>query len=64
MIKSSPFGSTTLTGEDADRFIRHLKEDPPNPLAKAALESGKKMLKEFEMNGGFVILDLSVVNKT
>lgn len=59
MIKSSPFGPTILSGEDAERFIRHMEEDLPNPLAQAALESGRKLLKEFELNDGFAILNAS-----
>ncbi len=44
MIKSSPFGPVILSGEDANRFIRHIEEDPPNPLAQASLDRGQKML--------------------
>lgn len=44
-IESSPFGSTTLSGEDAARFLRHIQEDGPNPRAIAAYKRGKVVLQ-------------------
>lgn len=42
-IKSSTFGRTELSGKDAARFIVHMNEDKPNPIAKKNLEEGKKL---------------------
>jgi len=40
-IKSSPFGGWKLSGKEAERFIRHMREDKPNLAAIAALERGR-----------------------
>ncbi|AUZ85136.1 hypothetical protein [Methylophaga nitratireducenticrescens] len=45
-IKSSTFGRVELSGEEAARFIRHMKEDKPNPLAQASLEAGRRLRRE------------------
>ena len=55
-IKSSTFGRVELSGKDAERFIKHMNEDKPNPLALAALargrENSEKILKgeSFKLN--------------
>ena len=45
-IESSPFGPTTLSGEDAERFLRHVREDAPNPRAIEAYKRGKALLAD------------------
>jgi len=42
-IKSSAFGCTSLTGEDAIRFIVHINEDKANPKAQRNLIEGRKL---------------------
>ncbi len=44
-ITSSAFGRTELSGEDAARFLRHVQEDGPNPLAIEAYKRGKAVLQ-------------------
>jgi hypothetical protein len=44
-IKSTTFGRTELSGQDAVRFIQHMNEDKPNEKLKLALERGKKILE-------------------
>lgn len=44
-IKTSTFGRVELSGKDAERFQRHMKEDKPNPKAQATLGSGRKLLR-------------------
>jgi hypothetical protein len=47
-IKSTTFGRTELSGEDATWFIRQMNEnkpkDQPNEKIKSALEKGRKVL--------------------
>ena len=54
-IKSKPFGPTILAGKAAERFLRHMKEDKPNPLSIASLERGRKLIEEMERNGSVKI---------
>lgn len=49
-IKSDTFSRVELTDTDAARFLRHLKEDAPNPKAKAAYQRGKAVLQHV-LNG-------------
>ena len=44
MIKSSPFGPTILSGEDAEKFLEQIKSPAPNRLAQESLERGRKLL--------------------
>jgi len=34
-----------LSAKDAQRLLRHMAEDPPNPLAKASLKRGRYLIK-------------------
>lgn len=43
-IKSDNFGRVTLSGDDAVQFVNHMKNDKPNPKAKAALVRGRQVL--------------------
>jgi len=43
-IKSSTFGRVELSGADAARFIKHMKEDKPNRQAKSSLQRGRAIL--------------------
>lgn len=49
-IKSSPFGPTILSGEDAEQFRRQMRDDPP-PEAHAAVRRGRVMLLEYVQKG-------------
>lgn len=44
-IKSTTFGRTELSGQDAARFIQHMNEDKPNEKLKFSREDGKKLLE-------------------
>lgn len=63
-IKSSPFGKIVLTGEDAERFIRHMNEDKPNPVAKASLERGSELLKQIAAGESFKLKMPKNLHKT
>lgn len=41
--KSRPFGRMELSGKDAERFIRHMHEDKPNPAAISSLKRGREI---------------------
>lgn len=45
-IKSNPFGGWKLSGKEAERFIRHMRDDKPNPAAIAALERGREAVEK------------------
>ncbi|WP_194579405.1 hypothetical protein [Vibrio anguillarum] len=50
-IKSSAFGRTVLTGQDAVRFFVHMDEDKPNPKAQKNIVEGRKLraaMKEWQ----------------
>lgn len=44
-IKTSTFGRVELSGQEAARFIRHMHEDKPNPMAQASLVRGRELLR-------------------
>ena len=44
-IKSSAFGRTELSGEDAARFIKHMEEDKPSEWLIANLQEGRELLE-------------------
>lgn len=58
-IKTSTFGRVELSGKDAARFIKHMKEDKPNSYALAAMERARKISEKlrkgeksiFSLNG-------------
>lgn len=45
-IKSETFSRVQLTDQDAARFVQHIKEDLPNPKAKAAYQRGQVLLAQ------------------
>jgi hypothetical protein len=45
-IKSIPFGGIVLNGKDAERFVRHMREDAPSPMLAAALAEGRAILEK------------------
>jgi len=47
MIKSSVFGSVTLSGEDARKFERQVRYGRPSQAAQDTLLLGDKLLKQF-----------------
>lgn len=50
-IKASKFGAVRLTAEHARRFLRHTKEDRPNPAARATLARGRQLLRTISERG-------------
>jgi hypothetical protein len=50
VIRSTPFGGVTLTGEDAAAFLRQIEEPDGEQVRRAqqSLEHGLKLLREFE----------------
>ncbi|MEN9755831.1 MAG: hypothetical protein RL755_18 [Pseudomonadota bacterium] len=56
-IKSTNFGRTELSGQDAVRFIQHMNEDKPNEKLKLSIKRGKKILKLInDISGDFMKL--------
>ncbi|MHB0766486.1 hypothetical protein ACYCFC_19150 [Stutzerimonas sp. NM35] len=45
-IKSETFSRVQLTEKDAARFVQHIKEDAPNPKAKASYRRGRDLLAQ------------------
>ncbi len=45
-IKTSTFGRLELSGKEATQFIKQISEAKPNPQATAALDRGRKLLKQ------------------
>jgi len=41
---------SVLSQKDAKRLLRHMNEDPPNPLAKISLERGREVMKKFAIS--------------
>lgn len=37
-----------LSKEDSRRLVRHMREDKPNPLAQAAYERGREILRSLK----------------
>ncbi|MDD2723435.1 MAG: hypothetical protein PHH59_05335 [Methylovulum sp.] len=52
-IKSSTFGRVELSGKDAARFVQHINEDKPNPLALAALARGRAISEKINKGEAF-----------
>lgn len=52
-IKSSTFGRVELSGIDAARFVQHMDEDKPNPLALAALARGREISDKVKKGEAF-----------
>lgn len=46
-IKSDTFSRVELSDRDAARFVKHIREDAPNPRAKASLARGRAILGQF-----------------
>lgn len=47
-IKSTNFGPIVLSGDDAEQFVNHMKNDKPNEKAKAALARGRQVLAQLK----------------
>ncbi len=45
-IKSETFSRLKLTEADAVRFVQHMREDKPNPIAQAAYARGRGILRQ------------------
>lgn len=45
-IISSTFGGTTLTGKDAEQFIKQINNCKPNDIAKRSLQRGRELRKK------------------
>lgn len=52
-IKSSTFGRVELSGKDAARFVQHMDEDKPNPLALVALARGREISDKVKKGEAF-----------
>lgn len=52
-IKSSAFGRVELSGKDAARFVQHMNEDKPNPLALTALARGRVISEKVKKGEAF-----------
>ena len=52
-IKSSTFGRVELSGKDAARFVQHMNEDKPNPLALTALARGRAINEKIKKGEAF-----------
>lgn len=50
-IKSTPFGSVRLSGEDADAFIRQFLHGRAKPEAVFNWRQGKKLADAFKRDG-------------
>lgn len=50
-VHTSVFGGVTLTGKDASKFVKQVKNGKPKQAAKDTAARGKKMLAEYEANG-------------
>ncbi len=57
-IHSHDFGGLRLTGEDADAFVRQVKQGRRNKRAAASLTRGLQMAAEFERKGRVQIKQL------
>ncbi len=55
-IKSSTFGGVTLTGEDAQQFLKQIKHGRPKKSAAQVLAQGRQMMKEFDKKGYVTIV--------
>jgi len=50
-VKSSAFGSVTLTGDDAQKFKRQVAYGRPKEGAKENVKSGVDLAREFRDSG-------------
>jgi hypothetical protein len=50
-IKSSSFGATTVTGDDAKAFLRQVAKGRTSRVLKADSESGLKMARQYARSG-------------
>ena len=50
-IKSSTFGGVYLSGEDAEQFIKQLRDEKPKQAAIDSFHRGQKLLKEYHEKG-------------
>ena len=55
-IASSTFGRVTLTGDDARKFKRQVTFGRPKAVAKANVEQGVKLARDFRANGRRLVL--------
>ncbi|EJB8389387.1 hypothetical protein ACR96V_21245 [Pseudomonas aeruginosa] len=49
-IKSDTFSRVELSDRDAARFVKHIREDAPNPRAKASYARGRAILGQVLAN--------------
>lgn len=54
-IKSSPFGPTILTGDDARKFVAQVTHGRPNPAAKESVRRGVELAREFQKTGKLTV---------
>lgn len=52
-IKTSTFGRVELSGKEAERFVQHMNDDKPNPLAIATLERGREVFNKTKRGEAF-----------
>lgn len=50
-IKTSTFGGVTLSGEDAEKFVRQVKYGRPSQRAKDAAARGRVLGEEVQKKG-------------
>jgi hypothetical protein len=50
-IKSSTFGGVHLSGEEAEQFIKQLRDEKPKQAAIDSFHRGQKLLKEYHKKG-------------
>lgn len=51
---------TKLSKENSQRLLRHMEEDPPNPLAKSSLERGRDVVAHINHGKTFKIRTANV----
>ena len=61
-IKTSTFGRVELSGKEAERFVQHMDEDKPNPLAMAALERGREVYNRAKKGEVFKLREMEKNN--
>ncbi len=50
-IKTSTFGGVTLTGADAQQFLKQVNHGRPRKSASRVLAQGRKLMEEFDKKG-------------
>jgi hypothetical protein len=50
-IKSSTFGGVHLSGEDAEQFLKQLRDEKPKQAAIDSFHRGQKLVKECHEKG-------------